>query len=129
MMSIPARSVSRIAISVASSWAASSQGFGTTPQLARTHPHRRQMGQLVAVDQPVRLRIAADRGGRKKGLGHGRAFQDHAILAPKSRRIIRSSCSGNSEPLEFPCHSAAIVAFGVKKWSKLPCRAILEAPR
>jgi hypothetical protein len=32
------------------------------------HPHRCQMRQLLAIDQPVRLRIAAAHRGRKKGL-------------------------------------------------------------
>jgi hypothetical protein len=45
-------------------------GLGHPPQLLSTHPHRRQVDQLVAVDQPLRLRIAADDGGRDQSFCH-----------------------------------------------------------
>ena len=67
-------------------------GLGHPPQFLGAHPHRSLMGQLVAVDQPVGLRIAADHGGRKKGLGHGRGLvkRAFALPAPRSKHIIRS---------------------------------------
>ena len=35
------------------------------PELARAHPRREAAGELLAVDQPFGLRIAADQRGRK----------------------------------------------------------------
>src|SRR5439155_26135799 len=45
-------------------------GLRHPPQFLGAHPHRRQMRQFLAIDQPVRLGIAADHGGRKEGLCH-----------------------------------------------------------
>ena len=43
--------------------------IGDAPQLAGTHTRRKAPGQLLAVDQPFGLGIAADQGGRKQHLG------------------------------------------------------------
>jgi hypothetical protein len=61
-MSSPASSWARIASSVASSQAC------CRPQLLGAHARRKTAGELLAVDQPVGLRKAADDGG---GEEHG----------------------------------------------------------
>src|SRR5581483_11667767 len=49
------------------------------PKLARAHPRRKAPGELLAVDQPFGLRIAAD---ERRGEKHARA----AILPALGRR-------------------------------------------
>ena len=66
MMSRPARSWSRIASSVASSCACVEPFRRDAPQLLRAHARRKAAGELLAVDQPVRLGIGADERGRKQ---------------------------------------------------------------
>ena len=64
-MSRPARSWSRIASSVASSCACAENSGATPPQLLGAHARREAAGELLAVDQPVRLRVGADERGRQ----------------------------------------------------------------
>jgi hypothetical protein len=41
------------------------------PQLARAHPRWKPSGELLAVDQPFRLRVGADQRGGKQRKRHG----------------------------------------------------------
>ena len=41
------------------------------PELARPHPRRESRAEALAVDEPVRLRVAADDRGRKERQRHG----------------------------------------------------------
>ena len=45
--------------------------LGDAPQLLRPHPRREPPGELLAVDQPLRLRVAADERRREQHLRHG----------------------------------------------------------
>ena len=47
------------------------EGLGDPPEFARAHARRKSPGELLAVDQPFRLRIAAHERGRKQ---HGPPF-------------------------------------------------------
>ena len=40
--------------------------LGHAPQLLRAHARGKRAAQLLAVDQPVRLRVTADDGGRQE---------------------------------------------------------------
>jgi hypothetical protein len=58
------------------------------PDLKRSRPRRKTAAKHVAVDEPVRLRVAADDGGRKK-LRHGPGLASRppsgALSAPPPR--------------------------------------------
>jgi len=64
--------------------------LGHPPQLLRAHPHRSLVRQLVAVDQPVGLRVASDHRRRKKGLGHDRDRGDAALRRKRPSAPTRS---------------------------------------
>ena len=64
----------------------------------RAHPGRQPVHQIVPVDKPLRLRIAADDGGGQHGLAHG--------IRPG--RCSRSGRSGGRGPYSLPLgHSIA----------------------
>ncbi len=67
------------------------QGLGHAPELLRAQARRKALAELVAVDQPLGLRIAADERGGKE---HGR----HPCASTKRGEVFLRR-SGSMRPL------------------------------
>ena len=84
--------------------------FRHAPDLARPHTRRQPAAQLLAIHQPVRLRIAADDGCRNEfGHGHLGTLFPASIVSNRlafhdaNRRFARLSLTGWTTTPTSPC--------------------------
>src|SRR5262249_43734420 len=76
---------------------------GATPQLPRTDARREAGGELLPIDQPVRLRVATDERGREEHRGRQNRARRHPRQATKTGAVAAYSprARGCSRPEWF----------------------------
>src|SRR5712691_1627822 len=120
MMSSPASSWARIASSVAVLLRLGEQRLGDAPQLLCAHPRREARGELLAVDQPLRLRVAANQRGWKQhaqGLRPWNSFSRPSLMPgfPSYMKMsavakVSLKLSGMKEPVPTTSSGARLFA-------------------